>query len=70
MRHLLAMTLVLLLGGPLVGCGGGVQEGVPKDVDMNKSYTPAAGTPLINRKGGMSSMKPPASIPGAGVPQK
>jgi len=65
MRQLLALSLVLLLGGPLAGCGGGVQEGIPKDVDMTKSYTPAAGTPLINRKAGASSLKPPASIPGA-----
>ena len=45
--HALICALALGMGG----CGGGgLEEGVPKNVDMSKDYTPLAKTPLINYK--------------------
>ena len=46
-RHLVGFTLVVLGLGGLPGCGGGIPEGVPKNVDMSKDYTPAAKVDLI-----------------------
>ncbi len=31
-----------LVAGGLVGCGSKIPEGVPKNVDMSKDYSPAA----------------------------
>lgn len=34
----------------LSGCGGGIKEGIPDDVDMTKDYSPQVEMPGMDRK--------------------
>ena len=51
MKKFTSLALASTLFMSVIGCdGGGVEEGVPKDVDMTKSYSPAIPVGPISAK--------------------
>ena len=48
MRPLGRLSLILVVSLATIGCGGeSMQEGIPKDVDLSKTYTPPAALPKM-----------------------
>jgi hypothetical protein len=65
MRRLAFLALLVpALSLLSTGCGGGVKEGIPENVDMSKSYAPMAQpltgsmSPDMAKKGAKSSSQP------------
>lgn len=64
-----ALAVAFSLG--LAGCGGGIEEGLPQDIDMTKDYTPAAPVGMMKpddqKKAGAQARdpnRPMAATPG------
>lgn len=57
-----SVTGVFLASFGLAGCGGGgPDEGIPKDVDMSKSYTPQVEMPGMTPKAAFQAHKKAAT---------
>jgi len=75
MRHLGRLLVGVGLACGLVGCGGTtVQEGIPKGVDMSKTYSPSASVAPIRpgdaKKSGGGDANKGGAMPPVGAPSK